>query len=156
MTNKEALMPKQSKKDLQPQNRDFIQLYRGGVDVFRKISHNPTAMDIVTIIIKHMDSHNSVIATVKMLCNLTGKSKSSVYSAIKLLEEKNVVGVTNTGGTCMFVCNPNLAWTSYASGKSKYAEFRASVLVDESEFPDFELGVNKKRGALVNAKTGEM
>lgn len=149
-------MSKDNKKECEPQNRDFIQLYRGGVDVFRKISHNPTAMDILTIIIKHMDSHNSVIATVKMLCTLTGKSKSSVYSAIKLLQDKSVVYVNNTGGTCMFVCNPNLAWTSYAGGKSKYAEFRASVLVDESEFPDFELGMSKKRGALVNAKTGEM
>ena len=137
-------------------NRDFIQLYRGGVDVFRKISHNPTAMDIVSIVLKHMDSQNSVLATVKMLCNLTGKSKSSVYLAIKLLQDKKVISVTNTVGTCLFVCNPNLAWTSYAGGKQKYAQFRAHVLVDESEFPDYEIGVSKKRGSLVNASTGEM
>ena len=149
-------MAEDNSKEVKPKNREFIQVYRSGIDVFRKISHNPTAMDIATIVLKHMDTHNSVVATIKMLCNLTGKSKSSVYTAIKLLQDKGVIRVTNTGGTCLFVCNPNLAWTSYSDGKRKFANFRATVLCDESEFPDKELGLSRKRGALVNAATGEM
>ena len=132
-------------------NRNFIQLYRHNIDVFRMISHNPTAIEIVALVMKHMDSNNHVIATITQLCKSTGKGKTAVYSAIKLLKDKRVIHVKNTGGTCIFVCNPNFAWTSYAGSREKYAKLHAVVLVDETEIPDYSLSFDKKRGSLVEA-----
>ena len=130
-------------------NRNFIQLYRHNIDVFRVISHNPTAIEIVALVMKHMDNNNHVIATITQLCKATNKGKTAVYKAVTLLKDKKVIHVKNTGGTCIFICNPNFAWTSYAGSREKYAKLHAVVLVDETEIPDYNLAFEKKRGSLV-------
>ena len=137
-------------------NSNFIQLYRENVDIFRVISTNPTAIEILALVIKHMDTKNNVVTTIKQLCKLTGKSKPSVYAAIKILKDKRVIHVTNTGGTCLFMCNANFAWTSYAGSRQKYAKTQAVMLVDETEFPDYELKISNQRGVLYDSGTGEM
>ena len=137
-------------------NTNFIQLYRNNLDIFRIISSNPTAVDILSLVIKYMDTKNNVVTTITQLCKLTGKSKPSVYAAIKLLKDRKVISVTNTGGTCMFFCNANFAWTSYAGSREKYAKMQAVVLVDESEIPDYDLNIGKQRGVLYDSGTGEM
>lgn len=131
-------------------NNNFIQLYRNNIDVFRVVAHNPTAIEILTLVMKHMDSKNHVVTTITQMCKMTGKGKTAVYSAIKLLKDRRVVHVVNTGGTCVFVCNPNFAWTSYAGSRDKYAKMQAVVLIDESEFPDYDLGIEKVKGMIVD------
>lgn len=139
-------------------NTHFIQIYRNSIDVFRVVSHNPTAIDILALVMKYMDNQNNVITTIKQLCKYTKKSKPSVYAAIKLLKDKRIIHVTNTGGTCVFVCNPRLAWTSYAGSRDKFAKIHAVLLIDETEFPEYELTAGKpvKRGAICDLETGEL
>ena len=137
-------------------NSNFIQIYRGNVDVFRTISHNPTAVDILTLVIKHMDNKNVVVSTITQLCKETGKSKPAVYAAIKVLKSKAVIDVNNTGGTCIFTCNPNFAWTSYSGSRDRYAKLHAVVLVDEAEFTGSTKKASRGYIAEVDIKTGEI
>jgi DNA-binding transcriptional ArsR family regulator len=131
-------------------NSNFIQLYRNNVNVFRAIAHNPTAVSILSIVIEHMDSKNNVLLSIPMMCKMTGKSKPAVYAALKVLKERNVVEVSNMGGACLFTCNSNFAWTSYAGSREKYAKTQAVVLVDASELPGGDLNENLGRGIIAD------
>lgn len=131
-------------------NNNFIQLYRDNVDVFRLIAKNPTAIEILTIVIKHMDSKNNVVASIASLCKMTRKSRPAVYAALKLLKDKQVIKVTNLGGAQLFECNANFAWTSYAGSREKYAKTQAVVLVDKEELADYDLTDSLDRGVIAD------
>lgn len=117
-------------------NRNFVMLDKHNMNVIRGISFNPTAVDILLLVLAYMDSHNHVIATISYICKATKKSKPAVYAAIKLLKERNVLLVTNTGGTCIFICNASVAWTSYAGSREKHARLHGTVLMDGVDIPD--------------------
>lgn len=131
-------------------NTNFIQLYRTNVNVFRAIAHNPTAVSILSIVIEHMDSKNNVLLSIPMMCKMTGKSKPAVYTALRVLKDIEVVKVRNLGGACLFECNSNFAWTSYAGSREKYAKTQAVVLVDSSELPGGELNESLGRGIIAD------
>jgi Fe2+ or Zn2+ uptake regulation protein len=116
-------------------DKAFVQLYKENIDVFRVISHSPTAVDILSIIIQNMDHKNNVLTTISSLVVATGKGKASVYRAITLLNDKEVIVSKNLGGAVLFICNANFAWTGTKSARWKHIVTQANVLVDESELP---------------------
>lgn len=135
---------------------EFVSLFKGEMKVVRYISHNQTAVDIFMLVLEHMDAHNSVITSVNMLTKLTGKSTSSVYRALKLLQDRNILYPTNMGGCVLFTCNANLAWSSYHNTRGRYAKMHAKVLVDDSEIPEQFKKLSIHRGEIVDTHTGEL
>lgn len=114
-------------------NTDFIQYNRKNMTSLRLVSkENPYATDIFMFLSQKMDRANCVSCSNKVLQEVVGCSRSSVYRAVKGLKEAGLITVFKQGTSQVYVLNPEVVWSSWNSNK-KYCEFDGKVLVSKSE-----------------------
>ena len=77
-------------------NHDFVQMYRYNMKAYRElILTQPTAAAIFLFLAEHMTQNNAVSCSSKVLEELTGKSRSTVWRSIKVLKEKKFLCALN-------------------------------------------------------------
>lgn len=120
--------------DIGRDNYDFVQLSRGYLRDWRKLSiSKPLAAGVLMYLIENMGrTSNAIICSYKTLQEVTGYSRPSIARAIKVLKEGNWIDTVKIGSATAYCVNERVAWQA-ARNQRKYAIFSATVVASESE-----------------------
>lgn len=126
-----AEMKKRSKGG---KNYNFIQFYRYNMKAYRSlIDQNPTAAKIFLFLAEHMKHENAVTCSNQVLQEQMGKSRQTIWKAIKILKESGYLNVFRLGGGAnTYALNKNVVWTGSKYGKD-YCVFEGPVLISVEE-----------------------
>lgn len=115
-------------------NANFVQLSRGYLRNWRGlVRKNPLATEILLFLVERMGrTTNAVVCSYQTLTEVTGYSRRSVASAIKLLKEDNWIEAVKVGNATAYCVNERVVWQA-AKNQRKYAMFSAVVVASESE-----------------------
>jgi len=105
-------------------NRNFIQLYRNHLANLRILNNTcPLALTVLLILIEKMNKQNSIVMPVDTLVKITGKSKSVLYNAIKVLSDNKFIKKLETDSIKFSVLNSEIFWQSSFILKDKFELF---------------------------------
>lgn len=96
------------------------------------MSKSPIAYRIFRFLMNNMDSYNAVMCSYKVLQERFEVSTDTIRRAIKILKDKQYVGVYKSGTSNVYIINKYIAWNSWGNNY-KYAEFGAKIILSESE-----------------------
>lgn len=118
-------------------NTDFFMVFKkSGSPMLRDlIGVSPIGARLFMFLAEQADRTNAIVASGKALATALGVSDASISRAIKTLEEKELVERMNSGGTNVFVLNPDVVWSAWKTGKDYCLFGNAKVLVNVSEQP---------------------
>lgn len=112
---------------------NFIQVNR---DYYKAedwlMSKSPIAYRIFKFLINNMDGYNAVVCSYKVLQEHFDISQVTVARAIKLLKEKQYIGIYKSGTSNIYCVNKNIVWSSWGSNY-KYAKFGANIILSKAE-----------------------
>lgn len=118
-------------------NSEFYMVFRGtgrGAPALRKlIQDNHHAGALFMYLAEMMDRTNAVVASGKALSEVLNISEASVSRAIKHLVDNRYVARFKTGGSNLFVANPDFVWNAWATGKSSCLFNNTKVLISKTE-----------------------
>jgi len=118
-------------------NHNFIQLYRDNMPEIRWLMTNhPFANNLLFFILQHMDNRNALACSYSVFEDYFEKSRSTIYRAIKVLEENGFIDVMKMGTSNVYIVNQDLAWTDKNTNK-KYAKYDGKILVSKKENKDY-------------------
>lgn len=119
-------------------NHNFIQLYRDNMPELRWLSiKHPFANSLLFFILEHMDNRNALACSYSIFEDYFEKSRSTIYRAVKTLEDNGFLNVLKMGTSNVYVVNENLAWTDKNTNK-KFAKYDGKILVSKKENKDYE------------------
>ncbi|MBP3953679.1 helix-turn-helix domain-containing protein [Bacillus suaedae] len=122
----------------QKKNHNFIQLYRDNMPELRWLMSNHNfASSLLFFILEHMDNRNALACSYSVFEDYFNKSRSTVYRAIKLLEENGFLNVLKMGTSNVYVVNESLAWSD-SNDKKKFAKYDGKILVSKKENKDYQ------------------
>lgn len=131
-------LSKENEYEKRKKNHNFIQLYRDNMPELRWLMSNHSfASSLLFFILEHMDNRNALACSYSVFEDYFGKSRSTVYRAIKLLEENGFLDVLKMGTSNVYVINENLAWSD-SNDKKKFAKYDGKILVSKKENKDYE------------------
>lgn len=115
------------------ENADFIMLFRSGIDAVTELAKiDGKAFALLSLIMKHMDRENALVASRDVLAELLEFSVPTIDRKIKVLKDKQFLDVVKSGTSNIYLVNSSVAWTTYGN-KKQYSKFRATILVGKSE-----------------------
>ena len=80
----------------------------------------------------NMDSYNAVIVSQEVLTEIFEVSRSTIYRAVKILDEGNYIKIYKSGTSNVYALNDDMVWNSWGTNK-KYSKFNANVIISENE-----------------------
>lgn len=132
--NLDNQLKKIKSEDRANKNKNFIQLYKNQLFSLRALnSISPTALSVLFILIEKMNKQNALVISQKTLQQITKKSRTTIYRAIKTLEDNAFIEKLNVGSANAYVINSNVFWQDNAGVKGKFAIFTATVIASDSE-----------------------
>lgn len=127
------LMEKERAEKAKRLPADFVQVSRRSMKEIRLLADkNKLALKILMIIAEKMNRQNAIVVSQKTLCQLVGKGRTSVYNAVKELEEGRWIKTLKVGTANAYIVNERVFWSDLTD-KRKYAIFSANVIVSEDE-----------------------
>lgn len=93
---------------------------------------HPQAGSILSFLTYHMDNYNSVVCSSKVLEEYFKVSRTTIYRAVKVLQDKGFIFVTKSGNTNVYSVNDQVYWKNYAD-RLYLSKFPANVLLTRSE-----------------------
>lgn len=112
---------------------DFVQLSRKAMKEIRILAEtNKLSLKILMILAEKMNRQNAVVVSQKTLCQLVGKGRTSVYNAVKTLEDGRWLKILKIGTANAYIVNERVFWSDLTD-KRRYAIFSANVIVSEDE-----------------------
>ena len=132
----EALEAKRAKES--QKNKNFIQISRGlGTKALAYIiSENAVAGQLYMFFIENIDvNNNSIMASHKILEEVTGKSRTTIFRAISCLEENGLIAIGKVGNTNVYILNPEVAWAT-SRDKKDFVNFKGNILLGRTENKD--------------------
>lgn len=107
-------------------------------DALMSIADNTLAMKIYLVIIRKMNAKNALVASYRFFMDCFKASKTTVWRAVRKLEDEKILQVKRCGGTTVFLLNPNTAWKGNGyqvkhCGRG-YREVDGTVVFTESEW----------------------
>jgi hypothetical protein len=128
----------QKQKEEKDKNTNFVQLYRDNMPEIRWLMTNHGfASSVLFFILEHMDTRNALACSYEVFIDYFGKSRMTIYRAIKLLQENGFIDVLKMGSSNVYIVNSDLAWTDYNSHK-KFAKYDGKILVSKKENKDYQ------------------
>lgn len=116
-------------------NKDFVQFYRKHItDIAALGRADPLALAIWLWIVERMGSDNALVCSMSPIVEHFKKSRQTVSKKINFLKRSRYLDILKSGTTNIYVINAELVWTTNAERRT-FAEFRASVVISESEQP---------------------
>ncbi|PFZ66176.1 replication/maintenance protein RepL, partial [Bacillus pseudomycoides] len=105
-------------------NPPFVQVYKGmGLKALQLlIKDNQLASEIFVFFLDNMNNNNLVMASQQLLSEEFGKGRTTIYKAIKYLEEHNFINVAKVGTANAYIINPEVAFQN-AHNRKKYVGF---------------------------------
>lgn len=98
----------------------------------RLMQKNPLAYRIWRFLANNMDGYNAVIVSQETLTELFEVSRTTIWRAIKILEDDNYIRTYKSGTSNVYALNDDMVWNSWGTNK-KYSKFSANVIISESE-----------------------
>lgn len=127
-------------------NHNFVQLSRAYLKSWRGlIRKNGLAAEILFYLVERMGrTTNAVVCSYATLTEVTGYSRRSVATAIKVLKDDNWIQVVKIGNASAYCLNEKVVWQA-GRNQRKYAIFSATVVASESEQDsDFNIKAQEK------------
>jgi len=144
-----AKREEESQKKKEDANPNFIQVSKQSLpSVSFLAAENGLAAGIYFFLTERMTAHNAVACSYQVFQDYFGASKSSVYSAVKLLKERNFFSIAKMGNTNVYHLNSKIVWQR-GNNERKFAEFSATVVLTESEQEKYNIA--KKSMIKLNA-----
>jgi len=132
-------------------NLDFVQQSRSGMKHYRKIiKKSPLAAQVFSFLSEYMNYENAVVCSSKVLQEYFEVSRTSIFRAVKILENDGFIIVGKSGNSNMYTLNPEIVWSSYGNNK-KYCVFEGKILLSESENKEIELKAKKFKQILMES-----
>jgi Fe2+ or Zn2+ uptake regulation protein len=129
---------KKEQKQEQEKNANFVQLYRDHMPEVRWLMTNHSfASSLLFFILEHMDNRNALACSYSVFEDYFGKSRMTIYRAVKVLEENGFIDVLKMGTSNVYIVNADLAWTDRNNNK-KFAKYDGKILVSKKENKDYE------------------
>lgn len=133
-------------------NGSFVQYDESNLTIVRDlIKKNPVAADIFMFLSQHMNRQNAIVCPSKVLEEITGKARTTVSNAIKLLKDEHYVCTLKSGTTNVYVLNPSLVWKAWRTGKP-YCEFDGKIFISKSENAEIEALLKKEYAPHIKKK----
>lgn len=126
-------------------NGNFVQLYKHNITAYRELVLNePVAASIFLFLTEHMNQQNAVSCSQKVFQEITKKSRTTVYRAVRTLANKGYINILRSGASHIFILNKNIVWTAWETSKS-YCKFDGPILLAKSENEDFKREFDKMK-----------
>lgn len=115
-------------------NPPFVQIYKGiGLKALQwLISENNLASAILMFFMENMNNRNGVVCSQQLLVEEFGKSRQTIYKAIKFLDEHNFINIGKIGTANAYIINPEIAFQDKNS-KKRYVSFDGTILLSKEE-----------------------
>ena len=125
---------KREKEQAGNKNPPFIQLTKGiGPETLSKVSErSSTSISILMFFLENMDDYNTIMVSQKVIADTLGKTRQTISSGIKILEEENVLGIGKVGQANVYIINPNIAWQK-ANKQRGMVNLKGNILLGKSE-----------------------
>lgn len=118
----------------QAANPDFVKLNKIYLDeTLGLATQAPGAFTVLMVLVRQMDTVNSVMISNEFLGKLTKLSASTVKRSIKLLREMEWVGVYKVGTSNVYRVNENIFWQEGEHGKSASIISKIVLAYDEQD-----------------------
>jgi replication protein RepL len=135
-----SLMDESRAEDRMKKNLNFVQITRKQMSEVRRLARiNNLAFELLFMMAEKMDRQNAVVMSFKVMEEITGKSRSTLHNAIKVLKDEQWVQVIKVGSASAYVLNASVFWSDQAH--RKHTVFQATVVASFSE-QDKELKEN--------------
>lgn len=149
---------KEAEERLNKKSANFVQVSRTVMREIRQLADtNKLALKILMFFGEKMNKQNAIVISQKTLCQLMGKGRTTVYSAVKHLEDKKWIKVLKVGTANAYIVNSQVFWTTDVQ-KQQYAMFSATVITSASEqeiTPEDWDAIETKTFPFVNLKDNE-
>lgn len=143
---------KEARKRAQ-KNDNFYMLFKdgGSQQVRELIKISPPAAQIFMFLAEQADRTNAVVASGKALAKVLNLSEATVSRALKILSKKEenkepYLEILKSGGTNVFVLNPDIVWSAWKTGKDYCLFGNAKILITTDEQ---DLSVKKRLNFLL-------
>lgn len=114
-------------------NPRFVQLNKANIPAVSFLSaENGLASGIYFFLTERMTVHNAVACSYSVLQEYFNTSRTSVYRAIKLLEEKKFLKIAKIGNANVYYINDQIVWQK-GNDEREYAEFSATIVLSKTE-----------------------
>jgi DNA-binding transcriptional regulator YdaS (Cro superfamily) len=140
-------------RELAKKNDNFYMLFKdGGSQKVRElINISPPAAQIFMFLAEQADRTNAVVASGKALAKYLNLSEATVSRALKILSKKEedkepYLEILKSGGTNVFVLNPEIVWSAWKTGKDYCLFGNAKILITTDEQ---DLSVKKRLNFLL-------
>jgi DNA-binding transcriptional regulator YdaS (Cro superfamily) len=133
-------------------NDNFYMVFKDHAEKLRElIKVSPPAAQIFMFLAEQADRTNAVVASGKALAAHLQISEATVSRAIKLLtartdEKEPYLEVIKSGGSNVFILNPDIVWSAWKTGKNSCLFGNAKVLVSTNEQ---DISVRKRLNVLL-------
>jgi len=135
-------------------NHNFIQIYRENMPELRWLMANHSfASSILFFILEHMDTKNALACSYAVFEDYFGKSRSTVYRAIKILEDNGFIDLLKVGSSNLYLVNSELAWSD-KNDKKQFAKYDGNILISRKENKDFTYRTQFERFKALREREG--
>ena len=116
--------------------RNFLQVNRDTYKLEDKLmKENPLAYRIWRFLANHMDHYNAVMVSYVALTEVFEVSRTTIYRAIKVLEDNDYIRIYKSGTSNVYTLNDEMVWSSWGSNRP-LSKFQANIIISESEQSD--------------------
>jgi len=121
--------------ELAKKNNDFFMVFKtSGSPLLRELVEiSPIGIKLFLFLAENADRTNALIASGRALSIALGVSEASISRGIKILIEKKLIEKFQSGGSNVFVLNPEVVWSAWKTGKSYCLFGNAKVLISKNE-----------------------
>lgn len=152
-----TLAEEKDKELSERKNLNFVQLYKNELKQLRALVRlNPTAAQILFVLVEKMNKQNAVVMSYKTLEQITKRTRQTCSKAMKDLREANFINIVKVGNVNAYVVNSNVFWSTDNQSKERFSVFTATVVACGSEQEqDFEDWSNVKLKSIPIIAVGE-
>lgn len=131
-------------------NSSFVQLTKSvGTSVINQaIAENAVSVQILMFFLENMNNQNAIMVSQKTLTEVLGKSRTTIYNALKYLDSNGIVATGKIGTANTYIVNPEVAWQNSHQAK-KYVKFNGAILLGETENKELFEKFNKTKFASI-------
>jgi DNA-binding transcriptional regulator YdaS (Cro superfamily) len=132
----------EAEKEKDRKNTNFYMFYKtkeSSAKVRSLIKKNPVAAMLFMFLAEQADRNNAVVASGKALASLLEVSEATISRALKVLTTKKEDGepayleILKSGGTNVFILNPEIVWSAWRTGKDYCLFGNAKILLSTDE-----------------------
>ncbi|EBN3599832.1 helix-turn-helix domain-containing protein [Salmonella enterica] len=149
---------KEAEEKVNKKSANFVQVSRTVMREIRQLAdNNKLALKILMLFGEKMNKQNAIVISQKTLCQLMGKGRTTVYNAVKYLEDEKWIKVLKIGTANAYIVNSQVFWTTGLQ-KQRYAIFSATVITAATEQdmpPESWDSIETKNFPFVNLKDDE-